>query len=142
MKSSLKHGIKNVKKLNGKAQEKSSKIIHQSQNYLQGYRDFRGGSQVIPWEGGYITVTHEVDMWHNEVGNKDCHYYHRFLVWDKDWNLVKISKEFKYLTGHVEFTCGIAEYQGDILITFGFQDNTAYILKTPKKVIQDFIDGQ
>jgi len=120
---------------------KSSKIIHRGQNYLQGYRDFRGGSQVIPWKDGYIAVTHEVDLWHNEVGNKDCHYYHRFLVWDKDWNLVKISKEFKYLTGHVEFTCGIAEYQGDILITFGFQDNAAYILRTPIKVIEDFLNG-
>jgi len=120
---------------------KTSKTLHKGTNYAKVTRDIRGGSQVIPWKDGYMTITHEVDLWFNEVGNKDCQYYHRILTWDREWNLTKVSNEFKFMTGHVEFTCGLAEYQGDLLITFGFQDNAAYILRTPKKVLEDFIDG-
>jgi len=119
---------------------KSSKTVKIGNIQAQVPRDLRGGSQVIPWKDGYIAITHEVDLWFNEVGNKDSQYYHRFVVWDKDWNLIKVSREFKFMTARIEFTCGLAEYKGDILITFGFQDNAAYILKTSKQVIEEFID--
>lgn len=120
----------------------SSKTIHQGTDYVEVPRDIRGGSQVIPWEDGYIIISHEVHMWFNEVGNKDCQYYHRFLVWDKDWKLKQISEPFKFMTGHVEFSCGMAEYNGDMLITFGFQDNAAFILRTPKSVIKEILNEQ
>lgn len=103
-------------------------------------RDLRGGSQVIPVGDYRIAITHEVDLWYNEIGNKDSHYYHRFIVWDKDWNVVKISDEFKFLTGHIEFACGLALHRGDLLITFGFQDNAAYLLKTPIKFLENLLD--
>jgi hypothetical protein len=34
----------------------------------------------------------------------------------------------------------MAEYNGSILISFGFQDNAAYLLKVDKKFIEDFIN--
>ena len=43
------------------------------------------------------------------------------------------------MTGHVEFCVGLAEYKGDLLITFSFQDNAAYILKVSPKVLVDFV---
>jgi hypothetical protein len=103
-------------------------------------RDLRGGSQVIPYGDYYLTCTHEVDLFHSEVGRKDGVYRHRFIVWDKEWNPVKASKDFSFLAGHVEFCVGMTEYKGDILMTFGFQDNAAYIVRSPKKVIEDIIN--
>ena len=82
----------------------------------------------------YICVVHECYFppKPDGVGNgKDAHYYHRFVFWDKDWNIVKISKQFKFMDTMIEFVCGLAEYQGDLLITFGYQDNASYILKMP-----------
>jgi hypothetical protein len=35
--------------------------------------------------------------------------------------------------GRIEFCCGMASYKDNFLITFGFQDNTAYLFKMPKK---------
>ena len=43
--------------------------------------------------------------------------------------------------GLVEFSTGMTHYEDSILITFGFQDNAAYILKTNKEFIEEFING-
>lgn len=108
---------------------------------VEGIRDLRGGSQVIPWKDYRIAITHEVDLFSNEPGNKDCHYYHRFVVWDKDWNVVKVSTDFKFMDGRVEFSCGLAEHNGNLLATFGYHDNAAYILEIPNQVIEEFLNG-
>jgi hypothetical protein len=41
---------------------------------------------------------------------------------------------------HVEFAVGMCIYKNDILITFGYQDNAAFILKTPIQTLNDFIN--
>jgi prolyl 4-hydroxylase len=102
-------------------------------------RDLRGGSQVIPFEDGYIAITHEVDLFNSEAGRKDAVYWHRIIKWDKYFNIVKYSKEFHFMDGHVEFCVGLSELNDNFLITFGFQDNAAFLLSTPKYIIKDFL---
>ena len=103
---------------------------------LQNY-DLRGGSQVIPFGEYRLCITHEVFFpWHPVGNGKDAHYYHRFVFYDKEWNIVKISKKFKFMDAMVEFNCGLVELNDDLLITFGYQDNAAYILKMPKIVLE------
>ncbi len=109
-------------------------------NFIQLPRDLRGGSQVIPWKGHYLAITHEVDLFNSEVGRKDARYLHRIILWDKNFNIVKYSKEFSLMGGDVEFCVGITEYQNDFLITFGFQDNASYLLKFPQHIIEDLLN--
>jgi tetratricopeptide (TPR) repeat protein len=94
-------------------------------------RDIRGGSQVITVGEYRIALTHEVDLWKNEQGKKDAHYYHRFIVWDMQWNIVGHSEEFKFMTANIEFSCGLAFDGNDFIIPFGFHDSTAFILRLP-----------
>lgn len=109
-------------------------------DYVSLPRDLRGGSQVIRWdENHWIALTHEVDLFKSEVGRKDAVYRHRLILWDNEWNIVKASKDFSFLAGHVEFCIGMVEYEGDYLITFGFQDNAAYIMRTPRKILEDIL---
>lgn len=104
-------------------------------------RDLRGGTQVLRWdENHWFAFTHEVDLFNSEVGRKDGVYRHRIIFWDNDWNLVRYSKDISFLSGHVEFSIGMAQYEDDFLITFGFQDNAAYLLRTPRKVIEDIMN--
>ena len=99
--------------------------------------NLRGGSQVITLGDYYVCCVHETHWWHNETGCKDAMYNHRFIFWDKNWNYVKVSEAFKFMDGQIEFCCGLAE-QGDfLLLSFGFVDNAAYILKMPKLVLND-----
>jgi hypothetical protein len=102
--------------------------------------DLRGGSQVIPLGNDYrFCLNHETYIYQSEQGRKDGTYRHRFVVWDKDWNIVKVSKQFSFLTGEIEFAVGMCEYNGDYLITFGFQDNAAYLVKVSKDFVYNFI---
>lgn len=118
--------------------EKTSTSIHLGEP-ISLPRDLRGGSQVIPWKNYYLAVTHEVDLFKSEVGRKDGKYYHRFLIWDKNWNIVAHSKEFSFMSGHVEFCIGMTEYGDDFLFSFGFQDNASYVLKVKQQIVEDFI---
>ena len=103
-------------------------------------RDLRGGSQVISWRDHYLAITHEVDLFNSEVGRKDAVYRHRILLWDKNWNLIKWSNDFSIMGGHVEFCIGLALKGDDFLMSFGFQDNAAYLLKFPQFVMEEFLN--
>jgi hypothetical protein len=97
----------------------------------------RGGSQVITLGDYYVCCVHETHWWHNEFKFKDAMYNHRFIFWDKDWNYVKVSEAFKFMDGQIEFCCGLAEQGDNLLLSFGFVDNAAYVLKMPKSVLDD-----
>lgn len=104
-------------------------------------RDLRGGSQVISIGDYYMACTHEVDLFQSEVGRKDAVYRHRFIIWDRQFNPVFHSREFNIMDGDVEFCIGMTKYKGDLLMSFGFQDNAAYLLRVPEKVVEDFINA-
>ena len=102
-------------------------------------KDQRGSSQVIRWGNVYISITHEVDLFKNYLGQKDGLYRHRLCVWDDQLNLVGLGNPFSFLDGQIEFCVGAAIYEGDLLLSFGFQDNAAFVLRTPKAVVEDLI---
>jgi hypothetical protein len=110
--------------------------IHIGSNYYS-KRDIRGGSQVITLGDYRVAITHEVDLWFNKQNRKEATYRHRVIVWDKQWNVVKISEEFNFMSGLVEFCTGLAQYKDDILISFGYEDVSAYLLRVPLSVFHD-----
>ena len=121
--------------------KQTCKTVNLVDQNIQTPKDLRGGTQVIPWEDGHIAIVHEVDLAKSKAGRKNGIYTHRIIVWDKDWKIVKYSDSFSFMSARIEFVCGMAEYEEDLLITFGFQDNAAYILRTPKSVIEEMIHG-
>lgn len=106
----------------------------------KGLTEPRGGSQVIPFGEYYIALTHEVDLFKGEKKVKDGVYRHRFIVWDKNWKIVNYSNDFTIMGGHTEFSCGMCHYEGKMLITFGFQDNAAYLLEVPYSTIEKLVN--
>lgn len=102
-------------------------------------RDIRGGSQIVPWGDYYIAITHEVNLFKDTFGRKDGKYIHRIILWDKNWNIIHSTDEFSFMKGEIEFVTGLAFKDNNVLITFGFQDNAAYILSMPKDVFANFV---
>lgn len=102
-------------------------------------KEQRGSSQVIRWGNIQLSITHEVVHISNYLGQRDARYQHRLLVWDDQLNLVGVSKPFTFFEGSVEFVAGAARLDEDLLISFGFQDNSAFILRTPKDVVENLI---
>jgi hypothetical protein len=102
--------------------------------------DQRGGSQVIKWGEYYIAITHEVVLFKNYLGQKNGTYRHRLCVWNKDFSLIGLSPEsWSFLDGQIEFCAGAAVYNNNLLVSFGFQDNAAFILEVPADVIETMI---
>jgi hypothetical protein len=110
-------------------------------NYTDyGTGDLRGGSQVLKIKDYYIALVHEVNLFNSEAGRKNADYFHRFVLWDKEFNLIKVSDRFNFMGGRIEFCCGMCEWKDNYLITFGFQDNASYILNMPKKIIEEIFN--
>lgn len=116
-----------------------TKKVHLIKQDVSFKRDIRGGSQVVKYKDYYVALTHEVDLWNDEQGRKDAQYYHRFIVWDKDWKIVYNSDEFKFADARIEFSCGIHFERNELLITFGFQDTTAFILAMPVLYFEELV---
>jgi hypothetical protein len=101
--------------------------------------DQRGGTNVIAWGDYYIAFTHEVALWKNYLNQKDSVYRHRMIVWDKEFNFVGITSAFAFLDTPIEFCVGAAILKGKLVLTFGVQDNCAFVLEVPKKVVNEMI---
>lgn len=117
---------------------KETQVVETSP-YIQAKHDMRGGSQVLRYKDGYITIVHETYLYNSEQGKKDGTYRHRFVLWDQDFRIKKLSNIFSFLDFKIEFCCGFAKYNDDYLITFGAQDNAAYIVKLSAKALENFI---
>lgn len=101
--------------------------------------DLRGGSQVVPFHGGYLAITHEVYLHRSDLGAKNATYRHRFVFFDKNLNITHTSKDFSFMDSHIEFCCGLAIKGDNLLMTFGFQDNSAFVLEMHKDVLNEFV---
>jgi hypothetical protein len=117
----------------------TSEFVHVSDKVLNLKQQIRGGSQLIKINNNYLAVTHECDFYHDETGRKDSEYEHRFLLWDENFELIKISEPFHFMDGQVEFCVGMCRVNRDLLITFGFQDNAAFVLKAPLDLVMDML---
>jgi hypothetical protein len=113
-----------------------SKIID---NYIKVRRDLRGGSQVVPYKDYYIAIVHEAALFQSELKQKDAVYLHRIICWDKDFNLVHLTEPFNFLGGKIEFCTGLAIKDDDAYISFGHQDNSAYLLKLPTESLGRYL---
>jgi hypothetical protein len=98
-------------------------------NYRELLRDIRGGSHVIPYKDKYIAIMHETVLLKDEIGRKDARYFHKFVVWNKNWDIEYIGDSFTFMGTPVEFCTGAALFDNHLLVSFGHQDNAAYILK-------------
>jgi predicted GH43/DUF377 family glycosyl hydrolase len=107
---------------------------------IQPPTDLRGGTQIVKWKDHYIAITHEVNLYNNYLSQKDGVYRHRLCVWDNNFKLIGLSPEpFAFLDAKIEFATGAAIQGKDLLISFGFQDNAAFVLRTPEKIIDEMI---
>ena len=101
--------------------------------------DLRGASQVLRMGDHYIALLHETHLYRSEADRKDGTYYHRFILWDENFKIVKLSERFNFLGAKVEFSCGMCKKHEDFLITFGFQDNASFLLKVKQNFIMDML---
>jgi FkbM family methyltransferase len=119
--------------------DKSTTVFTGTPFYIE--HDLRGGGNVITIGDNRMAIVHQSILWKNRQGKKEANYYHLFLIWDKEWNILKISEPFNFLTGTIEFSCGLASLDNKIIVTFGFEDDAAYLIEIPTDWLMDWIYG-
>lgn len=126
-----------VVKVNIETGESTQVYTH---DYIPIGGDFRGSSQVIKYGQNYLCIIHEVDLFKTVDRLKDGIYKHRFVMFDDEFNIIKYSDTFDFMNGNIEFCCGMCEYNSDIIVSFGFQDNCAFIIKFNKELIDSILN--
>tara|TARA_B100000927_G_C16425412_1_gene453214 strand:- start:162 stop:1202 length:1041 start_codon:yes stop_codon:yes gene_type:complete len=103
--------------------------------------DIRGGTPLIEWfDETYLCITHEVDFTLRNInGHKNASYYHRFVIFNKDYEIIQMTEPFNFMTGRIEFCIGMDRLNDEILIAFSFQDNGSYIIRIKEENLKEFI---
>jgi len=85
---------------------------------------FRGGSQAVEFDSGWLMIIHEV-----EVINGMRRYFHRFIWLDSSNVLRRLSRRFYLREVGVEFVAGLAWHpDGErLVISFSVDDNDPFL---------------
>jgi predicted GH43/DUF377 family glycosyl hydrolase len=87
---------------------------------------FRGGSQGVRVDDGYLFVIHEVD--HSE---RLIRYLHRFVLLGNDLVLAAISTPFTFTADRIEFCAGMALTGSELILSFGVSDAATGLATVP-----------
>ncbi len=87
---------------------------------------FRGGSQAIPFDGGWLALIHEV-LWWTAPGRRS--YQHRFVWLDKSRIVRGVSRAFFFHEKAIEFAAGLAWHPDGkrLMVSFSVGDHESWI---------------
>lgn len=98
-------------------------------------REFRGGSQLVPWQDGYLALIHEVAF----LAGKRA-YEHRFLWFDNRLRLAAASPPFAFReTQAIEFAAGLAVMGDRVVASFGVRDAEAWLVEIPAADVEGIL---
>jgi glycosyltransferase involved in cell wall biosynthesis len=88
--------------------------------------EFRGGSQAIDFDDGWLVLVHEV-LW--RPTERQRYYHHRFVWFDRDYALKRVSRPFYLNRPGVEFAAGLAWHRNHerLLVSYGVDDSEAWL---------------
>jgi len=119
--------------------------VHESHIELN-LGQYRGGSQLIAYEAGYLTLIHEM-IWQNDRR----YYFHRFVYLKHQrppemctypqLEVAEISPLFYIKQKSIEYVCGLSltPDQQSLLISFGLDDRAAYLATMPLRSLQSLL---
>lgn len=95
----------------------------------------RGGSQVLPFDGGYLYVAHEAHDYDDQYGQRR-RYLHRFVQLDSSFAVVALSEPFVIRELGVEFVAGMIRHGDRLVLSFGAKDETAWVLSVKESAVR------
>ena len=101
--------------------------------------NFRGGSQLIGFDGGWLALIHEV---HWRPAEKRRFYFHRFVWFDKANSLRRVSRPFFFSAKGVEFVAGLAWHPDAkrLLISYCVADRESWIATVDAAEVADALE--
>lgn len=95
-------------------------------------RMFRGGSQLIPFNGGFLTAVHE----QRRIPDVDVHYTHRFIYYSSELHVERVSEPFYLERIGVEYVTGLALWRDRLVMTYGIEDHSCRLVTVDPTVAE------
>lgn len=92
-----------------------------------------GGSQMIPVKDGYLAVVHEAA----QIPGKTTRWYsHRFVAFDADFKIKKVSPPFYLHEKGIEYVSGLVLKDDKLILSYGFKDCEARLATVDVKEVE------
>ena len=108
-------------------------VITETKEMPQLFSMARGSTNGFLFEGEIWFLVHYV----HQTPGAPRHYYHSFVVFDQNMELLRYSIPFKFTTGEIEYTTGLVVEESRIIVTHSVWDRESYIRIYNK----DYING-
>jgi glycosyltransferase involved in cell wall biosynthesis len=95
-----------------------------------------GGTQVIPFNGGWLTCVHQAGA---IPGHSKRYYQHRFVLMDHEFKPLVVSSPFVFHDREIEFAAGLTTKDDKILISYGRRDNEAWIASIHRDEVREML---
>jgi hypothetical protein len=104
--------------------------------YNSGIAEYRGSSQAIRYKSGILCVVHRsiVVRWRRI-------YLHRFVLFEKNWAIARMSKEFFIEKKGAEFCAGLANKGDRYVISYGLRNIHARVVEMSGSLVERLLDG-
>ena len=98
---------------------------------------FRGGSQLIAFDGGWLALVHEA-----RIRDTQREYRHRFVWFDEATGLQRVSRPFYFHKHGVEFAAGLAWHPDArrLLVSYGVDDAEAWLATVEAEDVRPMLD--
>jgi LPS sulfotransferase NodH/glycosyltransferase involved in cell wall biosynthesis len=98
---------------------------------------FRGGSQLIPFDGGWLALVHEVSL-----RGAERLYHHRFVWFDAATRLARLSRPFFLARHGIEFAAGLAWHPDSrrLVLSFGVEDRESWLATVAGEEVRAILD--
>lgn len=112
------------------------------------FKGIRGGTQLIPWDDGYLAVGHITRVIGKRLFNhmtfsvqepKLRDYTHVFIKYKKSGEIEHVSEEFIFNTGGVEFASGLVQLDDKIYISYGYDDCEGWLASLDVKTVRTML---
>ena len=124
-------------------------LTHQSLGHV------RGGSQLVPWYGGWLGIVHQVyrpllvTPGHNRMlsdfwiapspspvsGHAKVVYIHRFALFDRAFTEVALGAPWYWKIPGIEFCAGLAKWHDRLVAGFGVVDKEAWLAEIEDETV-------
>jgi hypothetical protein len=99
--------------------------------------DFRGGSQLVPIERGFLTVVHAGA----DFADDSRIYLHRFVALDAELRITGVSPQFVFHRPGIEFAAGLAFWDNTVIVSFGVADMECWLARLPLDRVMDILSA-
>ncbi len=101
-------------------------ITKLNDNKLEMYKEINMPDEFKKVRGSTNGVIIGNEIWFL-VHEKRKHYFHRFVVFDLNMNLIKYSNEFKFIDKTIEFCLSMIKKDNSLLLCYSYDDNHCYL---------------